>query len=83
MFIIKNSYISHCGKKPPAAHCAFLLTPGPRQPFPNAKHIKAFQPLPAGIAGGWVSCCYYGHIPTDPWTKETMSLRKAFHLQDG
>ena len=22
MFIIKNSYISHCGKKPPPAHCA-------------------------------------------------------------
>ena len=22
MFIIKNSYISHCGKKPPVAHCA-------------------------------------------------------------
>ena len=22
MFMIKNSYISHCGKKPPAAHCA-------------------------------------------------------------
>ena len=21
MFIIKNSYISHCGKKPPPAHC--------------------------------------------------------------
>ena len=28
MFIIKNSYISHCGKKPPPAHCA-TPTPAP------------------------------------------------------
>ena len=28
MFIIKNSYISHCGKKPPAAHCGGVSPEG-------------------------------------------------------
>ena len=28
MFIIKNSYISHCGKKPPPAHCAACCNTG-------------------------------------------------------
>ena len=35
MFIIKNSYISHCGKKPPPAHCG---TPSRTAVGPGVNH---------------------------------------------
>ena len=36
MFIIKNSYISHCGKKPPPAHCGGAGPSCCPQPPPQA-----------------------------------------------